>query len=251
MSQDSLGAIIGVAVFYFINEIRKEYIRWRTAKRDKEEKAKLEREKKEYQQHIESLRLKAIEEKKHPKVDFTLVNDAKIYAFIWPLLFRYRAMRVYITHFHNGTTTYSGQPLLKMTVIQEAIGDEVVRSIKPTHENITIDEWLHRIFLHVKDHGSFYVDNRDRVMIENLRLYKFMRLYAVKSLFYVRITDPNTNETVAIMNMHFPHFEALNDEDREEILERKKKLETIFQTIFKYAHHNPHRSDEDQKNQFS
>lgn len=175
---------------------------------------------------------------KIPLTDSNNELDKEIYPVLHTLRNRYRASRVYIQQFHNGTRAYSGQSLQRKTITHE-VNDDGVEKIKPYFDGRLISESTHRVLAILRTFGEYYVDD-----IENLNppdkekpgrdkeLYQWCIDNKIKSLYYVRVADIREDVTVATLNLHFPIKDGLFDTSfRSDVKKHRRLLESIFDKI--------------------
>jgi hypothetical protein len=186
------------AILYIFNEIRKELRLKKTAQR-------------------------------HTSLDENIDIDGKIYPILWDIMVTYGAMRVYITQFHNGSNFYTGQSIQRKTVSHE-VGQRLIKKIKDFYDNVLISEMYHRILLDMKKGDYFLVPNKQVIQLDE-DLHEWMNLYEVESLYYFRIIDKATQHTVATLNIHFDRPDPLTPIQVQELMETKKRLESIFDEL--------------------
>lgn len=194
------GAVLGVALIYVMNEVRK---------------------------------IVASRKSKHVGLDKNLVIDSQIYPIMWELMVSFRAMRCYITQFHNGSTFYTGQSIQRMTVSHEVILHRTFLKVKDNNDNVLISEMEHRILMDIKTCDYYWVADVDelRTNQHNEVIADWMDVYNAKAMYIFRIVDKKSKETVATLNLHFNHKHPLSDIDVGFILETKKRLEAIFDKL--------------------
>lgn len=193
-------AWIFVVLSYGLNEVRK----WNLKRREKTK-------------HKNTLELDS-----HVRIE---INNI-----LWQLLSIYRTSRCYIMQFHNGDEFLSGQPLVRKTVTHEVVYPGV-KKVGPDSQGVQVSEMTHKILRKIKAEGYIYISSVDLIEHSNEELFDWMNVYSIKSLLIVRLLDNKTGETIATLNMHFPHTHALNNGQIDTILQSKKRFESIFDRL--------------------
>lgn len=196
------GAIIGVALVYVLNEVRKI----------------LARRKK----------------KRSVGIDKNMIIDSQVYAMIWPIMIQYKAIRVFLTQFHNGSMFYTGQSIQRMTVSHEVLYDSrVLASVKRNNDNVLVSELDHRILTDIKKGDYYWVHNVDELRGDQFKevIADWMDVYGTKSMYVFRICDKKNHETVATLSLHFNFTDGLSDIGIGQLMELKKQIEAIFDKL--------------------
>jgi hypothetical protein len=165
--------------------------------------------------------------KKPSSLDQSLKIDQLLYPILWDLLGRFGAGRVYIVQFHNGSNYYTHQSIQRKTVSHEVAIK--LPKLKANFDNVLISEMTHKILVSMLQ-GDYYNVDSIYDLDQNDDLVNWMNVYGVRALYYFRIVDKKGN-TVAMLNMHWPHTEPLKAIDVEYILEAKKGIESIFNKL--------------------
>jgi len=173
----------------------------------------------------------ARKKQKQHTLDHNAVIDGRIYPILWELCLQFSALRVYLTQFHNGTNFYTGQSIQRQTVSHEVAKSRSISKVKENHDGVLISEMNHRIIMSIREYGYYLVESVSDVKGSFPDLYDWMKVYEVESLLYVRLIDTKTRETVATLNFHFDKNNPVTDEQIDEILEMKKRLESIFDRL--------------------
>jgi hypothetical protein len=182
--------------------------------------------------YFEYRKKKEVEHKqKQHTLDRNTEIDGLIYPILWELCMQFACMRVYLQQFHNGTKFYTGQSIQRKTVSHEVVGHRSIVKVKQNHDGVLISEMMHKILMELRLNGYYMVRKTDEVKLAFPDLYDWMNVYEVSSLLYVRLVDSKTRETVATLNFHFNHDNPLTDADLDEILQTKKRLESIFDKL--------------------
>lgn len=172
-----------------------------------------------------------IKKKESHKHKHSLENDSdfriEINNILWQLLSLYRCSRCYIMQFHNGDEFLSGQPVIRKTITHEVVYPGI-KKVGPDNQGAQVSEMTHKILRKIKAEGYVYIPAVDLIEHSNEDLFNWMNVYAAKSLLIVRLIDNKTGETVATLNMHFPHNHGLNNGQIDTILQSKKRFESIF-----------------------
>jgi hypoxanthine-guanine phosphoribosyltransferase len=172
--------------------------------------------------------------KRYHGLDKNLAIDGEIYEILWSLLVKYRAMRVFIVQFHNGSSYYTGQSIQRMTVSHEVtFPGQLISKVKINNDNILISEMDHRILTDIKKGDQYCVRDVDAIRdgMYTEAIADWMDVYSAKSMYNIRIIDKKTQETVATLNLHFDSKDPLEDFEVGELMETKKRIEAIFDRL--------------------
>ena len=172
--------------------------------------------------------------KRYVGLDKNLYIDSQIYPILWDLLIKYRAIRVFIVQFHNGSSFYTGQSIQRMTVSHEVTVDRSIIDIRKTHDNVQISEMDHRILVDVKSQEYYFIDDISILRggpEHNEVIADWMEVYGTKAMYVYRLIDKKTKETVATLNLHFNFLDPLDESHAKQIKEMKKRLEAIFDML--------------------
>lgn len=172
--------------------------------------------------------------KRYHGLDKNLAIDGELYDIIWKILIKYKALRVYIVQFHNGSSYYTGQSIQRMTVSHEVVDPQSNPTrIKLYNDNILISEMDHRILTDIKKGDYYHVSDSDnlRTNIYNKAIAEWMDVYGVRSMYNFRIIDKKTQETVATLNIHFTQTNPLENLQVGELGQTKKLVEAIFDRL--------------------
>lgn len=165
--------------------------------------------------------------KRKSNVDQNHELDAEIYNVITGILIRYNCYRVYVTQFSNGERYFTGQSRMYMNVTHERVRDELqVKKIKRYIQAQQISKTEHDVLTDVKNLGSYKETTFEGV--KNVAMQREMKVFGVKSLLYLRVTDKEGN-TAAVLNLHWNFNNELNDDDVQELLATVRLLENTFE----------------------
>lgn len=177
------------------------------------------------------IELKKIRIRRKRSLEENLKIDAEIYKILWHLQGTLKAIRVYVTQFHNGDNFYTGQSIQRQTVSHEVLMQDLgngVMSLKPTHTDVLIDSLNHEIIMQCARTGIYYEKNI--ALVDRRQLAPWMQYYGVKSLYYFRINDKK-GRMIAMLNLHFNLGDPIQDREVLHAEECKKKMEYIFNKI--------------------
>jgi hypothetical protein len=104
-----------------------------------------------------------------------------------------------------------------------------VQKIKPTHDNVLINEMNHRILMYLQKSNTFLSTTEN--IPRDSELYEWMKVYDIGTLLQVRIIDGSRKETVAVLSLHWHETKQLTDINLYEIQELNKKFEKIFDEL--------------------
>lgn len=202
MEKFELISFFSMGALYLINEIRKWYSETRSKKK-----------------------------KRQQKIEDAVRLDSEIYKVLWHLQGKFSCLRVYITQFHNGETFYTGQSIQRHTVSHEVTAQgKQVQPIKLNYGNVLISERLHMILVHLIRHSIFRIDDVSSLKNSNDEDVYWFETYGVKSFVYFKINDTK-NRLIAVLNIHWDVVNPVTSRDVSYIIETKKRLETIFNSI--------------------
>lgn len=165
-------------------------------------------------------------------LDKNQMIDAQIYPILWEIKDQYRAIRVFITQYHNGSKFYTGQHIQRMTVSHETC-TRLFRKVKDYNDNVLISEMDHRVLVDVTKCQYYWINDRNELKGNELneQIIDWMEVYQAQSMYVFRIIDKSTKETVATLHIHWTVKNPLSDLQVGEIMEMKKRLEAIFDKL--------------------
>jgi hypothetical protein len=164
-------------------------------------------------------------------LDKNLGIDSQIYSVLWDLKDEYLPFSIFITQYHNGSKFYTGQHIQRKTVSHEKTS-RFYRKVKDYNDNVLLNQTDHKILVDVQKCEYFWVNDReDNVIKIDEDIIDWMKLYNAQSMYVFRITDKQTNQTVATLHMLWDKKNPIGETQIYEIQETMKKFEAIFDKL--------------------
>jgi hypothetical protein len=131
--------------------------------------------------------------------------------------------------FHNGDEYYTGQSRIRVTVTNEVVYPGI-RKISPDYNGAQVSDGLHKLMRDIKALDHMYIPFQDFVK-EDDSLFDEMNVHEIKSFMMIRLADSRTNDTVALLVLHFPFNNPLDKKQIGTLMQSKKRLEAIFDRL--------------------
>lgn len=168
--------------------------------------------------------------KKKTAIDFDVDIHFKIDSILYQMLMLYDACRATVIQFHNGDEYYTGQSRIRMTITNEVVFPGV-KKISQDYSGVQVSQIMHILMRDIRVTDYMYIPLRETGENKVAGLSDVMVDLDMKSFILIRLQDSKTGETVAILDLHFPHANALNREHITTLMRSKNRLETIFDRL--------------------